>query len=132
MLLFRLVVVLLSVNVAFGLAIESIIFWTKTLFHVLDETMDAYESVTGSTIFGQASKEKKLYANLANITQLIERVEHDIPQVTIAKIKELERDFSQIIHFEIKLDDLVNHIGNIEAKYEKFLSKYYKNVGHIL
>lgn len=124
MLLFQLLVICLSANAAFGIAVQAVVFWSKTLFSVLDDTIDVYESISGHNIFGQSAKEKKLYAKLANITDLIDRLEHDIPQVTIARIKELERDFSQIIHFEIKLDDLVNHIGNVEAKYEKFLSKF--------
>ncbi|XP_065200277.1 uncharacterized protein LOC135831598 [Planococcus citri] len=120
MLLFQLILLCLSTNAAFGIAAQTAIFWSKTIIGVLDETVDIYESISGHNVFGQSAQEKRLYAKLANITDLVERLEHDIPQVTIARIKELERDFSQIIHFEIKLDDLVNYIGNIESKYEKF------------
>lgn len=122
----------LSVNIVVNaISVEETFFWTSKVFSLLHEAFDLYEEFKGDVI-STSNKEKKLYASLANITNLIESVEHDIPQVTIAKMKELERDFSEIIHFEIKLDDLINHINNIESKYEKFVSKWKKTFEYIL
>lgn len=123
MLFLKSFVFLLSISYAYTIAIQSFFLWSKALISVIDEANDIYGSFSGTNLLGRQTKERKLYNTLINITHLIEQVERDIPQVTIAKIKELERDFSKIIHFEIKLDDLVDHIGNIESKYEKFLSK---------
>lgn len=105
-----------------GFEIITTVVVFKSVLKILDVAVDLYDEFSDETL-PKTPKEEKLYQAIANITALIENVERSIPQVTIAKMKQLERDFSKIIHFEIKLDDLMKNINNIESKYDSFLSK---------
>ncbi|XKL65650.1 hypothetical protein PGB90_009070 [Kerria lacca] len=92
----------------------------KSVIGLLAEAIELYDEFSNDPL-SLSRKEKKLYETLGNITKIIENVEDNVSQVTIAKIKQLERDFANIIHFEIKLEDLVKQINEIESKYDSFL-----------
>lgn len=111
-----------NINLICGVEIITAIVVFKSVLKILDVAVDLYDEFSDDSL-PKTPKEERLYQAIANVTEVIENVERNIPQMTIAKMKQLERDFSKIIHFEIKLDDLVKHINNIESKYDSFLSK---------
>ncbi len=123
------ILVLFSIGLSVDFVTASILkkgFTALTkIFPMLDDFVDLYDEFTDKhdDPLHVNSKEKRLYEAISNITYAMKSVEESIPQVTIAKIKQLERDFSQIIHFEIKLEDLVKQINFIESRYESFLGK---------
>lgn len=103
--------------------IESFYKWFHAASVLVDDALDLYDEFSDDPLHVNA-QEKRLFDNLRNVTLFINRVETNIPQVTIAKFNQLERDFSQIIHFEIKLDYLVKQIDRIEDSYQTFLCEY--------
>lgn len=99
--------------------------WFSKLLSILLKTSELYDEVNNLINPGDFSgKEKILYDALNNATRLIDRTETNINKITIARINELQRDFSEIIHFEIKLDELMSSMNQIESLYNELTSKF--------
>lgn len=97
--------------------------WFHSAVSIIEKAVTLYDEFSEDPLH-LSVREKRLYDSLNNATRFIDRVETNIPQVTIARINELQRDFSEIIHFEIKLDELVKAMNQIEAQYDIFLCTF--------
>lgn len=114
-----------SVHAIEPVSILTIFSAAKAIDFVFEKSYDFYKLFSkNDDPFNFDTKEIRLYQSISNVTSLVKNLEYTIPQMTIVNIKQLERDFSEIIHFEIVFDDLIKHINRIESMYDQFLSKF--------